>query len=66
MEIGGQRQLGDAVALVGSDDRRQPAAAQQICHLLIARPYTGAGVDDQHRHLRIGEACARLVADRAG
>ena len=66
MELGGQRQLGDAVALVGGDDARQRGAAQQVGDLLIARTHARAGVDHEHGHLRVGQARARLLADRAG
>ena len=66
MEVRGERQLADAVALVRRDDRRQRRAAQQIGHLLIARAHAGAGVDDEHRDLRFGQPGAGLVANRAG
>ncbi len=65
MELGGERYLGHAVALVGRDDRRQRGAAQQVGHLLIARTHAGARVDDEHRHLGIGDPRACLIADRA-
>ena len=65
MEVGRERQLGHAVALVGGDDRRCGRAAQQVGHLLVAGAYAGARVDHQHGHLRVGDARARLLADRA-
>ena len=66
MEVGRQRHLGEAVALVGRDDRRQRRAAQLLGQLFIAGPHPGAGIDDEHGHLRVGEPGARLLADRAG
>ena len=61
-----QRQIGDRVALVGDDHARHRRAAQQIRELLIAGAHPRARIDHQHRHLRFGEARARLLADRAG
>ena len=65
MEVGGERQLGDAVALVGRDDARQRRAAQQVGELLVPGPHPGACIDDEHRDLRFGEPGACLIADRA-
>ena len=66
VELGRQRHLGDAVALVRRHDARQRRASQQIGELLVAGPHAGARVDDQHRHLRVRQSRARLLADRAG
>ena len=65
VEVGGEREVGDAVALVGRDDRGQRRAAQQVGHLLVPGPDAGFGVDDEHRDLRVGDPGPRLIADRA-
>ena len=52
------------VDLVGGDDDRQVAAAQDVGDLLVARAQAGAGVDHEQRDLRVGQRGARLVLDR--
>ncbi len=66
VKLGRLGQLRDTVALVGRHEARQRRAAQQVRELLVARAHPRARVDHQHRHLRLSEACARLLADRAG
>src|SRR3954452_23899853 len=66
VELGGGRDVGGGVGLVGRDDHRAAApAAQQVGELLVARAQAAAGVDDEHRDLRVGERRLGLLADRA-
>ena len=64
VELGGQREVRGAVALVGRDDARHRLPAQQVGELLVARAQPGAGVHDQHRDLAIrltpARACSRI------
>ena len=41
-------------------------APQQVGDLVLARARAGARVDDQQRHVGVGEPGLRLLADRAG
>ena len=52
--------------LLAATSDGQLGAAQQVGDLLVARAHAGAGVDDEHRDLRVGERGLRLLADRAG
>ena len=56
----------DVVDLVGRDEHGQPGAAQEVGDLLVAGAHARAGVDDEHRGLRVGERGLGLFADRAG
>ena len=66
VEVVGEREVVRRVDLVGRDHHGEPAAAQDVGDLLVARPHAGAGVDDEQRHLGVGQRLARLVLDRDG
>ena len=62
VELGGERQVAHAVALVRGDDHRHRRAAQQVGELLVAGAHAGARVDDEHRDLRRRRAPARACS----
>ena len=65
VELGRERHVLDVVDLVGGDDHGHVGAAQQVGELLVAGAHAGAGVDDEHRDLGVGERGAGLLLDRA-
>ena len=66
VEVVGEREVARRVDLVRHEHDGHVAPAQEVGDLLVARPHAGARVDDEHRHLRVGQRGARLVLDRDG
>ena len=66
VRVVGERHVLDVVDLVGRDEDGQLGAAQEVGDLLVAGAHARAGVDDEHRGLRVGERGLRLFADRPG
>ena len=66
MKLGGKAHVERRVALVRRDQGRLARAAQQVGDLIVAGAAAGARVDDEHCHIGVGEADARLLADRSG
>ena len=54
------------VEFVGDDDDRDVRAAQRLRQLGVAGAHPGAGVDDQHHHVGLGDPQPRLLLDVAG
>ena len=54
------------VDFVGDDHDRHVAAAQRLRQLGVAGAQPGAGVDDQHHHVGLGDPQPRLALDVAG
>ena len=65
MELRGQRDVCDGIALVRRHQHRLAPAPQQVGDLVLTGARPGPRVDHQHSNVGVGESRPRLVANRA-
>ena len=63
MELRGQGDVGRLVDLVGGDHHRLRSTTQELRQLVVARPQTRLGVDDEHHGVRLRQRGTDLFAD---
>ena len=66
VQLGGHVLVLGPVDFVGDDEDRDIGAAQRLRQLGVAGAHPGAGVDDQHHHVGLGDPQPRLLLDVAG